>query len=104
VGSTNDAFLRALYTDVLGRDIDPSGAASWTAALAQGQSRTAVAQQVLASAEADQDFVQAYYHQLLGRGADTGGLNSFVASLLAGARHDDVIVGFLASDEFFNRF
>jgi hypothetical protein len=41
------------YSDVLGRDVDPSGAAWFGGALAQGWSRGQVARAVLGSAEAE---------------------------------------------------
>src|SRR5207237_12303 len=46
-GGTADGFLGALYRDELGRDLGPTGAAAWHAALANGGSREAVALGVL---------------------------------------------------------
>jgi hypothetical protein len=49
---SNDAFVRGLYADVLGRAPDPAGAASWLANLGQGMSRAAVAAEFVQSPEA----------------------------------------------------
>jgi hypothetical protein len=102
-GGTNDGFLRAVYSAALNRGVDPTGASAWGAALAGGLSRTAVAQALLTSREADQELVSDYYQEFLGRTADAGGLNSFVDALMAGTNHDAVITGFVLSAEFFGR-
>jgi hypothetical protein len=49
---SDDAFVRRLYSDVLGRPPDPAGAASWLANLGQGMSRAAVAAEFVQSPEA----------------------------------------------------
>jgi hypothetical protein len=49
---SDDAFVRQLYADVLGRRPDPVGAASWLTNLGQGMSRAAVAAEFVQSPEA----------------------------------------------------
>ena len=100
-GGTNAGFLSAVYHDLFGRDVDPTGALAFGAALAQGASRTTIAETILLSVEAQQDLVQGYYQLFLGRQGDLGGLNAWVDSLRHGATSGDVIVAFVASDEFF---
>ena len=63
-GSTNLAFLQALYHTVLNRALEPAGQSGWSAALAQ-EDRATVAAQLLASPEAEQDLVAAGYLQYL---------------------------------------
>jgi hypothetical protein len=47
----DDTFVHSLYADVLGREPDPEGAASWEANLAGGMSRAAVAAAFIQSPE-----------------------------------------------------
>ena len=50
--SSDEAFVRWLYADVLGRRPDPVGAASWLTNLGSGMSRAAVAAEFVQSPEA----------------------------------------------------
>jgi hypothetical protein len=102
-GGTNDSFLASIYQDVLGRSVDPSGQANWSAQLAAGIPRTAVAMAIVSSAEAGQGLVQGYYRQFLHRDADSTGLNSFVAALQHGVRDEQIIAILVGSDEYFSR-
>ncbi|HEV8060351.1 MAG TPA: DUF4214 domain-containing protein, partial [Gemmataceae bacterium] len=99
-GGTNDAFLTALYHDVLGRPIDSKGQAFYTGELNGGTSREAVAFSVLTSQEAYQDAVDSYYLEFLNRPADPGGLAYFVQQLEAGVSDQDVIASLLSSPEY----
>jgi hypothetical protein len=101
--STNDGWLSAVYLDVLGRGIDPSGLANWTQQLNAGVSRTAVANSILLSAEANTRLVEGFYLQYLGRPSDPSGLQGFVGQLTAGVSEESVIQQIVTSDEFFNR-
>jgi PKD repeat protein len=99
-GSTNNGFLNALYQNALSRAIDAAGLQTWTQALVNGMSRTAVATAVLSSPESDADQVQALYQRFLSRAADPAGLNTFVNALEQGASIDQVIATIVASSEF----
>ena len=102
-GGTNDAFVTALYQDVLGRTPDPSGRANWLQQLASGKSRAEVALAVLRSPEARGVQVSSFYVQFLKRQADSGGLANFQNLLLQGVREEVVIAAIVASDEYFAR-
>jgi hypothetical protein len=103
-GADSDAgFLSALYADVLGRSIDPVGLAIWSQALQAGESRTAVAQGVLASQESNVREVEGLYHWLLGRDADPAGLAGCVGAANSGVP-DEVLASMLAgSSEYLSR-
>src|SRR5262249_10561483 len=74
---TNLGFLQALYADVLGRGLDPSGQATFGGMLNAGISRGTVAMIVLSSTEALNRLVQAAYQHYLRRPADPNGLLHF---------------------------
>jgi hypothetical protein len=99
-GGTNDGFLNALYTDVLGRTIDPTGRAGWDQMLAAGASRQDIASLVLLSAESLQGQVEQHYEYLLFRPADAAGLATMTA--LLGSAGDEAVVAAIAGlSEFF---
>jgi Domain of unknown function (DUF4214) len=100
---TNDGFLGAIYTDVLGRAIDPSGMRTWSDALAGGASRNAVALAILASLESDRIEVANLYRQLLHREPDPSGLDSSTTALQAGLANETLIAFLTGSDEYFLR-
>ncbi len=99
-GGTNDAFLTALYQDVLSRAIDSQGQAFYTSELNAGTSREAVAFSVVTGQEAYQDAVDGYYLEFLNRPADPEGLDYFVKQLEGGISDQEVIASLLSSLEF----
>jgi hypothetical protein len=101
-GNTIPGWLKAVYGDLLNRDVDPAGARNWSHMLGLGFSRTKVALGIVQSPEAFQVEVAQFYLQFLHRTADAGGLASFVSQMQHGATQEQVIAGILASDEFFN--
>ena len=100
-GSSNLAFLQALYHTVLNRALDPAGQSGWSAALAR-EDRATVAAQLLASPEAEQDLVAAGYLQYLHRPADPAGLAGWLTHLQQGMSDQTLTANLLGSDEFFN--
>jgi hypothetical protein len=99
----NQKFVDFLFQKVLSRPADASGLSTFTSALANGATATAVALAVLTSSEAYSDLVKSFYLQFLKRPADGQGLNAFTQALLSGATDEGVIVGIVASDEYFAR-
>ena len=98
----NQAFVTALYRDLLNRAPDSAGLAAWTNALNVGAANNMqVAVGFINSLEYRTDAVQNLYHTLLRRGADTGGLNAFVNYLAMGGTIKQVEVIMLSSDEYF---
>jgi uncharacterized delta-60 repeat protein len=99
-GGDNQGFLQALYTDVLQRRLDPSGAQGWGQTLAVGVSRRVVAAAVLASPESAAYEVAGLYGRLLHRRADPGGLAFFTDALQKGLPNELVLAVLAGSDEY----
>jgi hypothetical protein len=100
-GSFNEGFLNALYQDILGREVDPAGLVSLTAALEGGTTRTQVATLVLGSEEARTRALQGLYQQFLHREAGPTRLAELVKALQGGTRWEEIIATILGSDEYF---
>jgi N-acetylneuraminic acid mutarotase len=97
---TNEDFLNALYRDLLGRAIDPSGELAFSTFLANGGSRTQVAAAILSSDEYRTDLIQSYYQRFLNRAADPGGLKTFIGALQSGVSDEQVITAIVGSQEY----
>jgi hypothetical protein len=103
--STDLAYVDALYAQVLGRQADAAGEASWLQALQNGASRGAVALAFLTSAEADSLVVIDYYNQFLNRNPSPAEVQGWVNRLVSNqATLESVGEAFLASAEYFARF
>jgi Domain of unknown function (DUF4214) len=98
----NQAFVSALYHDLLNRAPDSGGLASWTAMLDQSlDSRSQVVQGFLSSLEYRTDAVENLYQTYLHRNGDTSGLNAFVNYLGQGGTIKEVAAIMLSSQEYF---
>jgi hypothetical protein len=103
-GNNPQAFLGALYQDVLGRAVDPIAQGFFGAPSAGGSgARLQVAAQVLGSTEAQLDKLQFDYQTLLSRPLDAGGAAFWGTALLNGAREESVLAGLLGSSEYLSR-
>jgi hypothetical protein len=80
-GGTGAGFLQGVYRDMLGRQLDPAGAAFWSSALAAGELPALVAEQIVHSAEAVQSLVNAHYRRYLRRNADPEAAHTWVARI-----------------------
>jgi uncharacterized delta-60 repeat protein len=102
--STPDAvFINRAYQEALGRPVDASGLATWTAALAAGASRAQVVLGITASLEYRTRVVNGLYASLLGRPADPFGETTFVTALSAGLTVEQVKAAILGSPEYYRR-
>jgi uncharacterized delta-60 repeat protein len=102
--STTDAiFINRAYQETLGRPVDASGLATWTAALAGGATRTQVVLGITASVEYRTRLVDGLYASLLGRPADPFGETTFVTALGAGLTVEQVKAAILGSPEYYRR-
>jgi subtilisin family serine protease len=98
----DQAYVVALYNDLLGRTPDSTGLASWLAALRTGLSRQQLAQSILGSPEESRRVVQGYYASFLHRSADSPGLAGWLGQLMGGqADWSDVAAAILGSTEFY---
>jgi hypothetical protein len=101
VGSSNQVWLEQAYRDILGRDVDPSGLAFWSAVLASGTTRGVVAYLLQTSTEYHADQIQAAFQTLLHRPADTASLSYFVGLMGQGASIEQIDGMIAGSDEYF---
>ncbi|WP_028044927.1 DUF4214 domain-containing protein [Cellulomonas sp. URHE0023] len=99
-GSTKAGWVRALYSDVLGRDAADAEVAAWVGQLDLGATRAQVAMGFLLSTEYLSSVVDGYYWWLLGRGLDPVGRTSWVSAIQQGSRDEQIIGGIVASDEY----
>jgi hypothetical protein len=102
-GGTLQAWVNALYRDVLGRVADPTGLAAWVQSLQNGASRSSVALAFVQSQEEDVQLVTGVYENLLGRLPDAAGLEHWVAALGNGLTLAQLNTLFATSAEYLNR-
>jgi hypothetical protein len=100
---TAGGYLQALYGDIFGRPIDPSGAQIWGQALANGASPTSVAAAILASPESAINIVEDLYSLYLRRIADPSGLMVYGNALQQGLSQEMLVAILLSSEEYFDR-
>jgi hypothetical protein len=100
-GDANTRFVEQLYQDLLGRQADAAGLATWLAALDRGLTRAQVAAAIENSMEFQADLVQKAFQQFLHRDADPAGLNAWVAFLQQGHTVEEMEAGILGSPEYF---
>lgn len=100
---SNGDFVRELYENVLGREVEQEGLDAWVSQLFNGTSRAEVAAGIVGSAEAAQksnsDFIDSLYQSALGREADATGKAAWEAVLENGGTHADVALGIVGSNE-----
>ena len=100
-------FVSRLYTEILGRDPDPSGLEAWTNVLKNRTEQGAkVAQGFVDSTEfkkrqlSDEEYITILYHTFLDREPDSSGMNAWKAVLDSGLSRLHVFKGFAESVEF----
>jgi len=81
-GQTNDRYVAALYSKMLGRTASASDIAFWSPLVAT-KGKDAVVRGFWQSMESANIRVQAFYQQYLGRGADAAGMATWPPVLLA---------------------
>lgn len=98
--ATDEAFIEALYRDLLGRPSDSEGVVAWIDFIQGGNSRAGMIDRFLLSDEYTSITVQGFYTDLLGRGSDPAGSANWTELLQGGMSPESVAVRFLASDEY----
>lgn len=101
---TDEAFIRQLYRNLLGREADPGGFEAWKRALALGTSRNDVAVGFLDSAEFDirtraRAQTDLFYMSLLQRTGDPAGLDGW-QRFLASYSLAHAVQGIITSPEY----
>jgi uncharacterized delta-60 repeat protein len=97
----NELFVMQLYQDLLERDADPSGLATWSGLLEQGTTRSQVVLDIEESLEYRQDQVQALYAHYLYRQADAAGLSAFTQFLANGGTVEQAAAALIGSAEYY---
>jgi uncharacterized protein (TIGR03118 family) len=100
-GGANARFVDQLYQDLLGRQADAAGLASWLAGLDQGMTRAQVVAGIENSTEYRAVLVQQAYQQFLHRSADQAGLSAWMAFLQQGHTVEQMEAGIIGSPEYF---
>ena len=93
--------VRALYADILGRDVDPTGLENWTNQILATGSAGSSATGVSTSDERLTVFVTAQYRAALHRDPEPAGLTFWVRKLQSGWTVPDLQAGIYGSDEGF---
>jgi len=103
--ASNGAFVRDLYSNVLGRDAEPEQEELdfWVSSLFNGASRGDVAKDFVTSNEAgvkaNNDFIESLYKSALDRNSEAGEKDYWTAQIAQGATHADIAIGIVGSNE-----
>lgn len=103
VVSPQEAFVRALHEDFLGRAATDVEVAGRLAELAAGRSRSDVVRGFAGSDQWIQALVDGYYQSTLGRTADAGGRAHWIEVIRSGVAPATVAADFYASEEYHRR-
>jgi len=101
--SPQEAFVRALHEDFLGRPPTDVEVAGRIAELAAGRSRADVVRGFAGSDAWIQALIDGYYRSTLGRDADAGGRAHWINVIRSGTAPATVAADFYASDEYHRR-
>jgi sugar lactone lactonase YvrE len=102
LATTQEGQVAALYLDLLGRSVDPSGLSYWSGVLASGGTLAQVISGITSSSEYQDNLINNLYERYLGRAVDSSGLASSLALLQSGGPQA-VASALLDSSEFFVR-
>lgn len=101
-GGTNRDWVDRMYFDLLGRSPDSPGEVAWVNFLDAGMPRSLAAFGFASSAEREAIIIRNDYQLFLGRQASDGEVAGWVNRFRDGMYNEDIIAGFVASDESFN--
>jgi hypothetical protein len=96
--TSDQRFVTQLYRDLLNRNPDAGGLASWVENLAKG--KAFVSGGIITSPEYRGVKIDELYQQLLKRKADASGLANFSKMVASGQSWDDVYAGIIGSSEY----
>lgn len=102
--AAHEAFVAALYRDLLGRTASAAEAAGWVDALGRGMSRHEVATAMTATPEWLTTIINRFYRDTLGREPDARGLAGWVAAARGGMPIPQIASAFYGSQEYRQRF
>ncbi|HEV3004845.1 MAG TPA: TIGR03118 family protein [Pirellulales bacterium] len=97
----DDAFIKAIFLDLLGRDVDDASLIILVNAMQNGMTPAEVAIIITQSDEYLEDVIRQAYRSFLGRDADDLGLQFWLAQMRRGLTDQDLDADFIGSEEFF---
>ncbi len=104
-----EGFVSRMYTVALGRDFDNDGLQDWKGQLLEGKRDGAgIAQGFIGSPEfknktlTDEEYLKLLYNTFFNREPDDGGKADWLGKMAEGTSRENVLVGFVNSDEFAN--
>jgi hypothetical protein len=100
VATPNQNFVSQVYLDLLHRQVDPAGLATWSGLLDNGLSRTQMVRDLELTTEYLTGLVNVVYNRLLSRMADMAGLQSSISFLQQGNEAEQLVVQVANSPEF----
>ena len=99
-----NAVVKAMYADLLGREVDAGGLTSWSGLLASGAGGPALVDALTSSEEYIKLRITQAYEEVLGRAPEPEGLTYWYERIRSKtATVDDVKRRFYDSDEYFQR-
>ncbi|MBL9123688.1 MAG: DUF4214 domain-containing protein [Planctomycetaceae bacterium] len=102
--ASNGAFVDSLYREILGREADAGGRASWVNQLNGGTSRANVASAFLRSTEYVDRAINSLYQNVYGRRADQGSLQYYRSQVQNGQQSlASITQSLLASVDYFGQ-
>jgi hypothetical protein len=102
-GGNPSGFLTAVYREVLARDVDGSGLATFGQALSRGVSRADIAAALLDSPEGERLEIQGLYQRFLHRPAGPSEVTGWAGILAQGVTSEQFVAGVLSSVEYQNQ-
>ncbi len=102
-GGSPSGFVRALYSDFLGRAASAAEIGYWTGRMAAGTPRGGITSAFTFSHENHSNLVAGWYRTYLGRAGDPGGIAYWAAYLDRGGRDETIEAGLIGSDEYLAR-
>jgi hypothetical protein len=95
-------LVKALYHDMMQRDVDPSGMQTWTSLIYAGVPPSSLGDSLARSQEYVQRRVVAAYQEILRRDSDPTGFASWTGWIMSGSlRVEDLRGQLIASDEYY---
>jgi beta-N-acetylglucosaminidase len=104
-----EAFVKRIYTELMGRNPEESGLAYWTKAIVDKKVSASTAVKYFANSDefvrmklSDEEYVERLYLTMMNRKSDAAGKAHWVSMLESGLSRDYVLYGFVLSKEFTN--
>jgi hypothetical protein len=94
-------YISRVYRNLLQRNPDPTGLASWISVLQRGTPRIAVANGITNSAEFRGGLITDAYNKYLGRLPDAAGMSAWQGAMTRGWTDSRVASGLITSNEYY---